>query len=346
MGPSVEKRLFLDFEQETPNGQLNHFIESTAEKFQKILKSYAAFNILFWSLIGLEIFYLVFHLTFLIQTFILATHLALIFATIFSYFTLRLYFQTKKNDRFYAVKDEFYQSVKDHINYQAGVPEHHLMIASVCCKVATLLQDKEYVIYKAPSWLDFLSSLLEKFSCWSHWQDILFIKELLLKGSVQEHISLVQLEPTNLEVHVGLANAYVILSGLYVDPRTIEGLDDEQWVPANKYNEVTKAKFRAAAEKAIEEFKILSDYAPNDPWVHAQLAFSYRDLQMPLEEIKQYEIILTLCPEDKETLFKLGKLYFEQGWNAKGLQVYETLKKSNYKKAESLIQYYGAQNSR
>jgi hypothetical protein len=34
-------------------------------------------------------------------------------------------------------------------------------------------------------------------------------------------------------------------------------------------------------------------------------------------------------------------IYFEQGQNAKGLQVYEELKKANYKKAEDLIAIYG-----
>jgi hypothetical protein len=193
----------------------------------------------------------------------------------------------------------------------------------------------------AAYWLPFLTSAFEKVSCWFYWKDVHLMKELLLQACIEEHIKLVRLEPTDLEAHAGLANAYVMLSGLYVDPRTVEGLDDDRWVPPNKYNETFKQKFRTTAKLAIEEFKILSDYAPHDPWVHAQLAYSYRDLQMPIEEIKEYEIILQLCPDDKETSFKLGKLYFAQGLNAKGLQIYETLKKSNYKKAENLMHFYG-----
>ena len=127
-----------------------------------------------------------------------------------------------------------------------------------------------------------------------------------------------------------------------MDPKTVEGLDDDRWVPQTSINESFQQKFRKTAEKAIEEFKIMSDYAPHDPWVHAQLAYSYRDLQMPKEEIKEYEAILHLCPDDKETLFKLGKLYFQQGQNAKGLQIYETLKNTHFKKAENLISFYGA----
>ena len=97
-----------------------------------------------------------------------------------------------------------------------------------------------------------------------------------------------------------------------------------------------------AAERAIEEFKILNDYAPEDPWIHAQLAYSYHDLQMPQEEIREYETVLRLKPDDMDTLFRLGVLYFQQGMNAKGLQAYEELKRFHYKKAEALIGYYGS----
>lgn len=340
--PITEKKIFIDFEKEFYNDRLQNLITPAVSKFQRILKSYAAFNLFFFSLITIEILYLFFHLTFLVQNFVLAINLSLIFTTIFSYFTLRLYFQTKKTERFFSLKSDFIQAVKNYLNYQEENPEHYLTVATMCCKLAAHLHGKEYQVYHFPFLINFLSSSIEKLNCWCHWQDVHFMKELFLKESVEEHIKLVQLEPTNLEVHVGLANAYVMLSGLYVDPRTIEGLDEDQWIPANKYDDGFKQQFRAAAERAIEEFKILSDYAPNDPWVHVQLAFSYRDLKMPKEEIREYETILELCPDDKETLFKLGKLYFEQGLNAKGLQIYETLKKSNYKKAESLIQFYGA----
>ena len=339
--PNTEKKIFIDFEKELYNDRLQELITPTLNRFQRILKSYAAFNLFFYSLISIEIVYLLFHISFLIQNFILAIHLALIFTTIFSFFTLRLYFQTKKTERCFTLRSDFIKAAEKYIHYQERNQEHYLVLATICCKFAACLHGQEYQVYRFPNLLSFLSSSMEKFSCWCHWQDIHFMKELFLQRSIEEHTKLVQLEPTNLEVHVGLANAYVMLSGLYVDPRIIEGLDEDRWIPPNKYTENFNKKFRESAERAIEEFKILSDYAPNDPWVHAQLAFSYHDLKMPKEEIREYEIILDLCPDDKDTLFKLGKLYFEQGHNAKGLQVYETLKKSNYIKAENLIQFYG-----
>ena len=65
------------------------------------------------------------------------------------------------------------------------------------------------------------------------------------------------------------------------------------------------------------------------------------DLQMYKEEIHEYETILKLCPNNQDTLFKLGILYFQQGMNAKGMRVYEKLKRSNYREAESLMELYG-----
>src|SRR5262249_13631206 len=158
--------------------------------------------------------------------------------------------------------------------------------------------------------------------------------------SVEEHLKLVKCEPTNLEIHAGLANAYVMLSSLYADPRKYSDYDEEKYIPAERLSQQMQAKFRATAERAIEEFKILNDYAPHDPWVHMQLAYSYHDLQMPHEEIREYEKVLSLHPEDKDILFKLGILYFQQGMNAKGLRIYEQLKEHHYQKAENLIKFY------
>jgi tetratricopeptide (TPR) repeat protein len=340
--PAVEKEISIEFDKELYKDRIRTLINSAVDRFQRILRSYTLFNLFFVLLIGGEIIYFFVHLTLLVQTFVMAIHLALIFATIFCYFTLHMYAHTRKAEKLMSLKSEFIQACQQVMQEPEGETGHHLMIAHACCTLAAELHAQEYHIYDCPSWCIFLSSSFEKLNCWWFWQDVHFMKELLLQECVNEHIHLVRMEPTDLEAHAGLANAYVMLSGLYVDPRTVEGLDDDRWIPSTKYTESFNQKFRLIAEKAIEEFKILSDYAPHDPWVHAQLAYSYRDLQMRKEEIKEYETILHLCPDDKETLYKLGQLYFEQGLNAKGLQVYETLKRSHYKKAESLIHFYGA----
>jgi tetratricopeptide (TPR) repeat protein len=323
---------------------LNKAVEVIFRKFDRLMQRHAAFNILFLFVCSIEIILLAAFFTFFAQSLILALILAVVFFTFFAYFTLRLYFQTMKPEQLKEMRDRYITACKGLINYQEGTSEHHLALASACCKLANRLHGREYLFYRPPSWLDILSPYMEKFSCWLHWQDVHLMKELLLQSSVNEHIKLIKCSPISLEAHAALANAYVMLSGLYIDPRQMEGYDDDRWIPPDKYNEVFDSKFRAIAERAIEEFKILSEYAPDDPWVHSQLAYSYHDLQMPLEEIREYETIKKLVPDDKDNLYKLGILYFQQGLNAKGLRVYEELKKAHYKKAESLIKFYGASN--
>lgn len=321
---------------------LNTIIDTIVPQFEKIMKSYVIFNMIFLSIGTIEFFLLISFFTFLTQSAILAMSLALLFLTFFSYFILKVYYQTKKPEQFQEITQRYLIACKNFLNYQEGIPEHHISLASACCKLADYLHGKEYSFYQSPKWFEFLQSHVEKFSCWWHWQDIHRIRELMLITSVEENIKLVKCEPTNLEVHASLANAYVMLSGLYIDPRKLEGYDDERWRPSERDNPQMEEKFRSIAERAIEEFKVLNDYAPNDPWVHAQLAYSYHDLQMPKEEIKEYEIILKLNPGDRDTLYKLGLLYFQQGLNAQGLRIYEELKRSNYKKAESLMENYGS----
>lgn len=322
--------------------QLNKVFDPIFRDFDRVIKRHAAFNFFFITLCTLEVIGLAFFLVSLAQSLVLALSLSVVFFTFFAYFTLRIYFQTKKPEQFLAIKERYLNACKSTLKEQEGTAEYHYAVANACCKFANRLHAREYDYYSLPSFLSFLTIWTEQFSCWWHWQDLHVMKEMMLQESVNEHIRLVKHFPTSLEAHAALANAYVMLSGLYIDPRNLEGYDAERWIPNDKYTERFAEKFRFTAERAIEEFKILSEYAPDDSWVHIQLAYSYHDLQMPLEEIKEYETIKRLLPNDLDNLFKLGMLYFQQGWNAKGLRVYEELKKAHYEKAENLIKYYGS----
>lgn len=337
----VETNSFLDFNQLFHHDQLSKVIEPIFPHFERMIKSYVWFNLLFCAIGVAEAAIFISYFTVLSQSFVLAFSLAIIFFTCFSYFTLRLYLQTKKPEQLLQIKERYVEACKTLINYQEGIPEHHVALAKAYCKLANNLHAKEYAYYRPPSWLEILAPTLEKMSCWWHWQDFHAMREHLLKGAVEENIKLVKCEPTSLEAHASLANAYVMLSGLYIDPRKMEGYEGDHWISSKKFTAEMEKKFRATAERAIEEFKILSEYAPDDSWVHSQLAYSYHDLQMPEEEIREYETLHRLNHEDRDILFKLGKLYFEQGLNAKGLKVYEELKRYHYKKAESLIKLYG-----
>ncbi len=322
--------------------QVRKLCDPALEHFDKIIKSYAFFTILFITGIIAELFTTILLIASLSQSSVLAITLAILFLTVFSYCILRIYFQAKKPEQFLALRNQYIQACKDLIDYQEGIPEHHLALAHATSKLAGALHKKQYGYYKPPHWMASLAPALETFSCWWHWNDVHDMRELLWSASIKEHIKVIKVEPTNLEVHAALANAYVMLSGLYIDPRKVDGYEEEHWIPLQSLSNDMNKKFRDTAQKAIEEFKILNDYAPNDSWIHAQLAYSYHDLQMPEEEIHEYEAILHITPDDKETLLKLGMLYFQQGMNAKGLQAYEELRRKDYKRAEQLIKFYGA----
>ncbi len=314
----------------------------TIKKLALLIRGYVFFNVFFLIVAGIELAAFISFFTMMSNSSVLAFTLAIFFLTLFSYFVLRLYLSAKKPDHLMDLLEEYLSRCRESLRYQEGIPEHHIALANAAHKLAHHLQEKEYSYYTPPFFLKSLTPSLEKFSCFCHWKDLYRMKELLLLASIEEHIKVVKCEPTNLEVHAALANAYVTLSLIYSDPRKYPGFDEERWVPPERYSDQMQAKFRQTAERATEEFQILSDYAPNDPWVHMQLAYSYHDLQMPEEEIREYEAVLKLRIDDKDTLFKLGMLYFQQGKNAKGLRIYEMLKHSNFKKAESLIKFYGA----
>lgn len=325
--------------------QISGFWSPLIDRLNRVITSYIFFHLLFLIIAGVEIALFFSFFTLLGQSTVLAFALAIFFLTLFSYSVIRLYFQTRKPEQLSQICEDYIAKCKEIIHYQEGICEHHVACANALQKFAGALHEKEYSYYPPPKWLERLAPTMEKFSAFCHWKDLHRMKEILLTRAVEEHIKVVKCEPTNLEVHAATANAYVMLSSLYAHTKKNEGYNEERWISPEQNSPEMQKKFRTIAGRAIEEFKILNTYAPDDPWVHMQLAYSYHDLQMPEEETREYETILGFCPDDIDTLFKLGMLYFQQGKNAQGLLVYEKLKISHHKKAENLIKFYASFDS-
>jgi tetratricopeptide (TPR) repeat protein len=327
------------------NEQIAQLIQAFQPKLEKMLRAHVFFHVIFLSIGFFELFAFALFFHFLLEHSLVAFALALLFLTAFSYFILRLYCQTRKPEQFKELKNFFLDEIKKILGNEEGIPEYHMSLADTFCRLAQSLDGKEHSLYKLPKFLSRFDTYIERVSCWSHWHDIYEMKEIALNEAIKEQIKLIKCDATSLEAHTALANAYILLSSLYMDPRRQVDDEERRWGPSREQSAQLQMKFRSAAERAIEEFKILCDYAPNDPWVHEQLAYSYSDLEMPLEAISEYEHILKLNPGDTEILYKLGVLYFQLGRNSLGLQVYEQLKRSHYKKAAMLISHYGAYTS-
>lgn len=329
MSTILEKDAHPSFDDTYFQHNLPNYYRNALKKFRKASSSFVNFNIIFSALIAAEVTLFVFFLPFLSRSAFLAFALGGLFLTCFSYIVLLFYHQAKKPEQFSEIKEDFLRSCRQLLPLPPGVAQHHLSIAEVATKFSHYLQDYELNFYKIPSPLQFLAPTIERFSSYCYREDVFKMKQLLLEAAVDEHLKQIRSTPTDLEVHASLATSYVYLSRLYRESSS------------KKISDSSPEKFTIYSRLAIEEFKILSQYAPNDPWIHDQLAQGYKDLGMPEEEIKEVEILFKLRPQDKEILFRLGLLYFEQGSNAKGLQIYEELKKANYKKAEDLISSYG-----
>lgn len=309
-------------------------------QFDRLVRGYVLFNILFLFAALIEVVFLLAFFSFLSQSSIAAFALSIIFLTLFSYLIYRAYFESALPERFESLKNQFIHNFKTVMGFQEGVAEHHAALALSCSRLSDQLAGKERIFYQLPKPLARFTPLIEKFSYLCHWKDILRMRELLLLAAAAEHIKLVKNEPTNLELHAMLANSYVLLSKLYSDQMKLLENEGHLWNLHTKHIAILDDKFRRTSQKAVEELKILNEFAPNDPWVHLQLAYSYRDLRMPINEIQEYETILKINPEDLEIAYKLGVLYFQEGMNAKGLRIYELLKQKHYKKADTLLKNY------
>ncbi len=303
--------------------------------FKQVTRKYALFHILLFILGCLELFSFVLVCSFFTKSATLAFSLAGIVLTAFSYLVLLFYLQAKKPHDLLAIHQEFAAA-----HAQGKGENGEPVLPEALERLVAELHRLEYGYYLLPPVLGVLKPLAEKFSVWCHWKDLHDIKEMLLFHLIQEYIGRVKRSPIDPKVHADLGLAYSGLAKLYQDPREIDPSREHVFVSGEYGSSEMKEKHLKASRAAIEEFKIVSSYLPQNPWVYGELASLYLDIGKPEEAIKSYESFLEISPHDPGTLFKLGVLYFSQGLPAQALTIYHTLQTLAPSQAESLISYY------
>jgi len=303
--------------------------QETIYKLKKIIKSFFVFNLVFFSILVLQIVSCITLVFFMKTSLIIAFLLAGIFLTLSTYLMLIFYFQSKKITQIIALKNDFIKICKKALSIPINSAEYNLTIAYAAVKLGeSALEDK---ILKLPKFLQnfkkIYSFLLK--------EDIFKFKEFLFLSAIERHLDQLKTTPTDLELHTSLASIFTNLSFLYINAKK------NIFFSKNKKSSLKK-KSESCILSAIEEYKILNDYAPNDPWIHLQLAQNYKKLNLINEQIKEYEAVYKLCPNDSKVLFQLAILYFETKRNSKGLRIYEELNMRSFKDAEKLLSYYGA----
>lgn len=314
---------------------LHSVYRAALQQFRRVSASFVLFNILFLALFISELLVLLIFFPFFIHSALLAVSLSALFLTVFSYFVLHFYYAAKKPEQLAELKNIFISSCRQIAGAPQNEPSHHLSVAAALIRLAAYLEDFEWQFYRLPAWLKMFSRPLSRLSAFCHWQDVLRFKQILIYAAIEEYLNQIRLTPADLEAHASLANAYIALSKLFIEPGRSPSPSAFQ-----KRKEAFNENFRAAARLAVEEFQILNHFAPNDPWIHEQLARGYHDLSMPEEETNEMETLLKLRPHDNELLLRLGRLYFERGQNAKGLKIYEELKEARFNQADDLIAAY------
>lgn len=297
---------------------IQHQELSFTERLRPFLQNSALFHAAFIGLLTFELIVIAVFFSFLIKSAFVAISVALFVMTLFCYALLRIWMTTKKKQEFEKLVDQFQDSQNSTISFT-----HYAHVTKSLHGFAeTIRQSQDEFLSGAPLWLSPLKMVLNRFFQRLIRDDRFFMQELILERIITLWIDFIKLEPTHLDAHASLATTYITLSTLFASSK--KGTE----------------RFKTLVQKATEEFKILNYYAPNDAWVHTQLAKSYHNLGLPLEEIKEYEALRELDPRDADVLLKLGLLYFGQNQTAKALTLYEELKTLNPKKADELIRFY------
>jgi tetratricopeptide (TPR) repeat protein len=326
--PATKIADHVDFRVDTQklSNQLRDLVEAHTKLLDRLLYRYIALYVaLIITCLALLVL-LAISIAGIVSTHFAAIAIGALALTNCAAFITHRYLTLHKPIRLGILAAAFTSSCREMIPLHEEIGDHHLFLASAHTLFAEHLKGRAstyfYHSYLPQRLHIFCSSLSEV----CHQYPVEVLRELLLKEALSQHLDLVKRNPLNLTYHSRLANTYVLLSHLF---------------PKQQIHKSGHERFRYYAQRAVTEFQIIASYAPTDPWIHTQLAMSYRDLGLPQEEVRTCEAILKLCPTDSDTLLRLGILYFQLGDHAKGLGVYEELRHLHWQLAEQLIVHYG-----
>ena len=266
-----------------------------------------------------------------------AISLASLMLLIFLLYVARLYFKESLFQSALDVKNRIEEKARKE-SFETGEK------AELFSRLALATHFLPVSLAHLPKCLNFFESFLNRVLTFVAWSPLHTLGEVLFLASVDEHIHQIRKGPTNLPLHAALANllryALSPLQGAHKGKASSIMAWHLSFLAASRTTLELKAEM--SSKNALEELTILQAFAPDELWVHDQLAISYKELKMPEKEIEECEAILRLCPDDHQAALRLGILYFTEGQNAKGLEIYEQLKDVQPLLAEDLIEHYGS----
>lgn len=312
------------FDSSLPHEKAKELVAAVARKFYAITSTTQTFHFSFFALaFGELVAFLV--LSYLSKSLLIAISLAALCLSAFTYFLMRFYLEAKKPQQMAEILTSYVHACRE----IGGEKTTSLTLAQMLHHLGDTLDIPRNLISSS-----FLETFFQKLRIWMHWKEVHEMKELLLQETISYYIEMVKREPLDLQLHASLAQVYLSLAKLY------RASEEWEWTPAEFGLQLMQEKYEENMERTIQEFKILDFLAPNDAWVHAQLADVYKELNMVEQEIEEYEILMEISPNDHELLFRLGVLYFQKRETAKALLLYQKLKDANSPRAGELINHY------
>lgn len=294
-------------------------------ELKKILSSHLLFHALMIFAIVIQLVMLFsLYLYFPSSTYIALSISVLIFS-FFSYVIFSYYISAKKPDQLEILKETYIEECLEFIDPYI-TPEQAL---NSCLFTFVKALETDVDLWKPFQKIPVVSNWIDTII----WEDHHMLQELLMLGIIEHQTELIKKQPLNLQFHNALAKTYIAMSKIYQNPKLLPFFKTH-------LKEKYLLQFEEITKLSIEELKIIDRLSPEDPWVHAQLAFCYQNLEMKEQEIAEFEKLSKLRPGDENVLYRLGKLYFEMNKHADALKIYERLYHLHPQKAQDLINIY------
>jgi tetratricopeptide (TPR) repeat protein len=250
--------------------------------------------------------------------------------SIFSYLTIKQFLETKKYSQIHQLIE---------LTYREANPAERTLSALDQYEYYKNLAHLFSYQAKEKFFAKLFPSLTHKLQMGSYWKFYVFTLEELGKRRLLCLLSLIEEHPSDLRIHTEYTNNLLEQINLLQIPKSYQ----ELFFPSalKKFNhEDRKRKIKKLYHLAIEELKILNDLAPNDPWTHAKFADCYKGIHDQQNELLFVEKLKSLRPHDKEILYNLAELYFENHQYAKGIHIYDQLKLIDKNLAIKLMHNY------
>ncbi len=247
--------------------------------------------------------------------------LASLVVMFFSYLTLKPLFETKQFHQILDLIDhpnlslnekiQFYRELKLTFQYQ--------------------MQEK-YFSHLSPG-------IFSKIKLGLIWKYYAFAVESIGKKILLSQLELIESTPLDLRVHSEYASTLMDQVGAYQIPLHLHPYFFPSKIKKTESG-LNEKQVKQLYTIALEELKIVDSLSPKDPWTWAKLADCYKGLGQKDPELKAVEFLKLLRPQDKEILFKLSELYFENNRFSDGMKIYDQLRIQDSTLASKLLSQY------